>query len=53
MSPETAPTKGTLLREIARLDEAFGAGSLEEAEYLNQRELLKRRALELMARDDD
>jgi mono/diheme cytochrome c family protein len=45
---EPAPERERLLRDIARLDDEFEAGRLEEAEYRERRGALKQRALEAL-----
>jgi len=48
LAREPAPEREKLLRDIARLDDEFEAGRLEQAEYRERRAALKRRALETL-----
>ena len=50
---ERESSRRELLGEIAKLDDAFEAGTLVEADYRSRRDQLKRRLLALMRHEDD
>jgi mono/diheme cytochrome c family protein len=53
LARKPASQREKLLRDIARLDDEFEAGRLEEAEYRERRAALKQRALEALRDESD
>lgn len=51
--PESASDQEAILRAIATLDDEFEAGRLEQQDYRQRRDVLKRQALEMMRGRDD
>ncbi len=51
--PDTSRDKGTLLRAIAALDDAFESGDISEEEYHNRRTALKHEVAEIMKSEND